>query len=85
MPKHNISSHIIARPQCLALIAVAALSLSACAAVAPDTYGVSPERLAQIEQICISTMGTPRGNVQFYDCVTSLSSTARQLDRPRQP
>ena len=85
MPKHDIPSHIIVRPHCLALIALAVFSLSACAAVAPDTHGVSPERLVQIEQICISTMETPRGNVQFYDCVSSLSSTARQHDRSRQP
>ena len=59
--------------------------LLACGAPVPQnvSLGVSPERFAQAQRICLQTMKFSQGTAQFDACTESLSEAARKLDGER--
>lgn len=49
---------------------------------AKHPYGISPQRLAQVNRICTDTMKLVAHTVQFEDCVETLSETVKSIDPP---
>ena len=65
------------------LVLATGLLLCACVAPARNNHGLAPERLAQLEGICVNTMKFSPGDARFNDCMDVLSETAKSLDKAR--
>jgi hypothetical protein len=70
----------------LCFVIVSGASVEACVpTLNQDTRGLSAQRFAEIQDICLNTMKLSRNDSRFDDCIDSLAETARQLDKPRSP
>jgi hypothetical protein len=61
----------------------ASLAAAGCGSAALPNHGLPPERLAQLENICATTMELPRGTAHFADCVDVLSETVQETGLPK--